>query len=92
MLHLLHIGCGPKRKDNTTAAFNTPDWHEIRLDIDPSVQPDVLGTTTDLSAVASESGKIGPRKAPFFDLWAVASKAQRTDDAMRALALAHFPK
>ena len=55
MKHLLHIGCGPKRKDKTTAAFNTPDWHEIRLDIDPSVQPDVIGTMTDMAAVASES-------------------------------------
>lgn len=55
MKHLLHIGCGPKRKDKTTAAFNTPDWHEIRLDIDPAVQPDVIGTMTDMAAVASES-------------------------------------
>jgi len=52
---LLHIGCGPKRKDKTTKEFNTPDWTEIRLDIDPSVSPDVIGTMTDMSAVASES-------------------------------------
>ena len=52
---LLHIGCGPKRKDKTTKGFNTPDWTEIRLDIDPSVSPDVTGTMTDMSAVASES-------------------------------------
>jgi SAM-dependent methyltransferase len=51
----LHIGCGLKRKDRTTRGFNTPDWHEIRLDIDPSVSPDVIGTMTDMSAVASES-------------------------------------
>ena len=52
---LLHIGCGPKRKDKTTKGFNTPEWTEIRLDIDPSVSPDVTGTMTDMSAVASES-------------------------------------
>jgi predicted SAM-dependent methyltransferase len=52
---LLHVGCGPKRKDRTTAGFNTPDWTEIRLDIDPAVQPDVTGTMTDMSAVASAS-------------------------------------
>jgi predicted SAM-dependent methyltransferase len=52
---LLHIGCGPKRKDKTTKGFNTPNWTEIRLDIDPSVSPDVTGTMTDMSAVASES-------------------------------------
>jgi predicted SAM-dependent methyltransferase len=52
---LLHIGCGPKRKDKTTSGFNTPAWQEVRLDIDPSVSPDVTGTMTDMSAVASES-------------------------------------
>ncbi|MFN5723357.1 MAG: SAM-dependent methyltransferase, partial [Betaproteobacteria bacterium] len=52
---LLHIGCGPKRKEHTTRAFNTPDWKELRLDIDPTVQPDVTGTMTDMSAVASGS-------------------------------------
>lgn len=51
----LHIGCGPKRKAQTTKGFNTPDWTEIRLDIDASVAPDVIGTMTDMSAVASES-------------------------------------
>ena len=55
MKSLLHVGCGPKRKDRTTKGFNTPDWTEIRLDIDPSVSPDVIGTMTDMSAVASES-------------------------------------
>jgi len=51
----LHIGCGPKRKDKTTRGFNTDAWTEIRLDIDPSVWPDVTGTMTDMSAVVSES-------------------------------------
>ena len=51
----LHIGCGPKRKGQTTRGFNTPAWNEIRLDIDASVAPDVIGTMTDLSAVADTS-------------------------------------
>jgi predicted SAM-dependent methyltransferase len=55
MPSFLHVGCGPKRKDRTTVAFNTPEWSEIRFDIDPAVQPDVVGTMTDMSAVASES-------------------------------------
>ncbi|MDD2546306.1 MAG: methyltransferase domain-containing protein [Burkholderiaceae bacterium] len=200
MKKLLHIGCGPKRKDKTTAGFNTPDWHEIRLDIDPSVQPDVIGTMTDMAAVddasvdaifsshniehlyphevepafkeflrvlkpdgffvvtcpdlqsvcalvaqdklleaayTSPAGPIAPLdilyghrpamalgnlfmahrsgftqrvpdgtlracgfqtvaslargKAPFFDLWAVASRSARNEEAMRELARAHFP-
>ena len=55
MKSFLHVGCGSKRKAQTTKGFYTPDWHEIRLDIDPSAQPDVIGTMTDMSAVASES-------------------------------------
>ena len=55
MKSFLHVGCGPKRKDRTTKGLNTPEWTEIRLDIDASVQPDVIGTMTDMSAVASES-------------------------------------
>ena len=55
MKSFLHVGCGPKRKDRTTKGFNTPEWSEIRLDIDASVQPDVIGTMTDMSAVATAS-------------------------------------
>ena len=55
MKSFLHVGCGSKRKAQTTKGFNTPEWHEIRLDIDPSAQPDVIGTMTDMSAVVSES-------------------------------------
>ena len=55
MRHLLHIGCGPKRKDRTTRGFNTEAWTEVRLDIDASVGPDLIGTMTDMSAVADAS-------------------------------------
>ena len=55
MKSFLHVGCGPKRKDRTTKGLNTPDWSEIRLDIDASVAPDVIGTMTDMSAVATAS-------------------------------------
>lgn len=51
MKTFLHVGCGAKRKDQTTAGFNTPEWQEIRLDIDPAVQPDLVGTMLDMSAV-----------------------------------------
>jgi predicted SAM-dependent methyltransferase len=52
---LLHVGCGPKRKDKTTQGFNTDEWQELRLDIDPSVSPDVMGTMTDMFAVGTAS-------------------------------------
>lgn len=52
MRSFLHVGCGPKHKAQTTPAFNTPEWQELRFDIDPAVKPDLVGTMTDLSAVA----------------------------------------
>ena len=51
----LHIGCGPKHKDRTTQGFNSDDWTELRLDIDPRVNPDIVGTMTDMQAVADAS-------------------------------------
>ena len=47
----LHVGCGPARKENTTAEFSLGHWHELRFDIDPHVTPDIVGTMTDMSAV-----------------------------------------
>ena len=55
MKKFLHVGCGPKHKDQTTRGFNASAWTELRLDIDPSVQPDIIGTMTDMSAVAPAS-------------------------------------
>jgi predicted SAM-dependent methyltransferase len=55
MKTLLHVGCGSNRKNRTTVGFNTPEWQEIRLDIDRSVEPDILGSMTDMGVVASGS-------------------------------------
>lgn len=49
----LHVGCGSKRKDRTTVGL--ANWNELRFDIDESVQPDLVGTMTDMSSVSSES-------------------------------------
>lgn len=51
----LHVGCGHNRKDRTTAGFAQPQWVEKRLDIDERVEPDVVGTMTDMSAVPAGS-------------------------------------
>jgi len=52
---LLHVGCGPARKEHTGPGFQSDDWQEIRLDIDPNAHPDIVGTMLDMSAVASAS-------------------------------------
>jgi ubiquinone/menaquinone biosynthesis C-methylase UbiE len=51
----LHVGCGSQQKGPATPGFNSDQWREIRLDINPSVSPDVIGTMTDMSAVPSAS-------------------------------------
>jgi predicted SAM-dependent methyltransferase len=53
--NFLRIGCGTKRKDRSTEGLNTPEWHVIRLDIDDSVDSDVIGALTDMLAVTSGS-------------------------------------
>ncbi len=55
MQTFLHVGCGPKHKNQTTRGFNTPDWTELRFDIDANVKPDLVGTMTDMSSVADAS-------------------------------------
>jgi hypothetical protein len=51
----LHVGCGSVAKEQTTAAFATSSWRELRLDIDPAVKPDIVGTMTQMVAVADQS-------------------------------------
>ncbi|MGZ8341945.1 MAG: class I SAM-dependent methyltransferase [Telluria sp.] len=53
--HLLHVGCGPIRSDRLPVCFRSDAWQEIRLDIDPRVQPDIVGTITDLSMIPDNS-------------------------------------
>jgi SAM-dependent methyltransferase len=48
---VLHVGCGPPDHVSLHESFRGPEWHELRLDIDPGVRPDVVGTITDMSAV-----------------------------------------
>jgi len=55
MQTFLHVGCGPKHKDQTTRGFNQPHWLEKRLDIDESVKPDVIGTMTHMPSVQTGS-------------------------------------
>lgn len=49
---VLNVGCGPRGRPHGFAGFDQ-GWSELRLDIDPAVEPDLLGTMTDMSAVAT---------------------------------------
>ena len=47
----LHVGCGLKRKSQTTQGFATEQWQELRFDIDPTVKPDIIGSMLDMGMV-----------------------------------------
>jgi SAM-dependent methyltransferase len=50
---LLNVGCGPVRFLTRTALFQ--DWHQVRVDIEESVQPDIVADLTDLSPIEDGS-------------------------------------
>ena len=50
----LHVGSGPQNK-STCLGFNNDNWKEIRLDIDKNVNPDIVGTLTDMKSVDTGS-------------------------------------
>lgn len=53
--HVLHVGCGPAHPLNLNERFRNDAWHELRLDIDPGVAPDIVASLTDMSVVESDS-------------------------------------
>jgi predicted SAM-dependent methyltransferase len=47
---ILNAGSGPQTARSIAPLFKTADWEEVRLDIDPSVNPTVVGSIADMSA------------------------------------------
>jgi hypothetical protein len=54
-MHFLHVGCGLKHKNQTTIGFNTEQWDEIRLDLDPKVKPDIVGSMVNMPNLKDQS-------------------------------------
>lgn len=52
---LLHVGCGPADISCLPAYFQDGSWQELRYDIDPAVEPDLVGTLQDMSIIESNS-------------------------------------
>jgi SAM-dependent methyltransferase len=52
---VLHVGCGAPDGQSLHQRFRGPQWREIRLDLDPSVQPDVIASITDMLPIADRS-------------------------------------
>ena len=51
----LHVGCGHNKKEHTTKVFNTDAWEEVRLDINPTVNPDIISSIQDMSSILDSS-------------------------------------
>lgn len=49
---ILHVGCG---RAPLPAHFRSPEWREIRYDIDPAVQPDLVGSMTEMAELRDAS-------------------------------------
>lgn len=53
---ILHVGPGHRNNGaKLPAAFQGSEWKEIRLDIDPANEPDIVGSMLDMAAVADAS-------------------------------------
>lgn len=52
---VLHVGCGVHTPDKLHENFRTPGWQEVRLDINPAVEPDIVASITDMAVVPEGS-------------------------------------
>ncbi len=50
---VLHVGCGKLALDDEL--FDPLQWEEVRLDVDPAVNPDIINSTTDMNALENRS-------------------------------------
>jgi SAM-dependent methyltransferase len=50
---LVNVGCGPRNGNTLPRYFDT--WRQLRVDVDASVQPDILADLTDLSPIPDGS-------------------------------------
>ncbi len=51
----LNVGCGDKSNTRLPECFQGNGWNQVRLDIDPSLEPDIVADITDLSRVKASS-------------------------------------
>jgi|tagenome__1003787_1003787.scaffolds.fasta_scaffold19590903_2 predicted SAM-dependent methyltransferase len=52
---VLNVGCGYRSPQNLHSRFHSSEWREVRIDIDPAVQPDFVCSITALTPIASDS-------------------------------------
>jgi len=52
---VLHIGCGKANPEKLHKKFQGDDWFEVRLDIDPSVEPDIVSDMSSMPMIPDSS-------------------------------------
>lgn len=52
---VLNVGCGPRAITVIGTVFPAEEWRELRLDIDPAAEPDIVASMTDMPAVRDGS-------------------------------------
>ncbi len=52
---VLHVGCGPRQSGIIHPLFESAGWKEIRLDIDPGVDPDIVASITQMDPIEDAS-------------------------------------
>jgi predicted SAM-dependent methyltransferase len=52
---VLNVGCGYPLRQKLHRHFHGPEWRELRLDLDPAVEPDIVCSITDMDPVAADS-------------------------------------
>ena len=51
----MNVGCGYPLRQKLHPHFHGSEWREVRLDLDPARQPDIVCSITDMSPVAADS-------------------------------------
>jgi SAM-dependent methyltransferase len=51
---VLHVGCGAYSRAKLPPVFSHAGWREVRLDIDPTVQPDLVASITDMRIIPND--------------------------------------
>lgn len=52
---VLHVGCGPLASCKLHGTFQTPEWEEVRLDINPKAHPHIVASMTAMDMVPDKS-------------------------------------
>jgi predicted SAM-dependent methyltransferase len=52
---VLHVGCGNNGSSTLNSFFLSQNWQELRVDIDPEVEPDIVTSITDMKMIEAAS-------------------------------------